>query len=120
VCTGNICRSPFIERLLQLRLDQRWLDEGGLDERRPGRDGSDRTILVHSAGTGALTGWAMEGNGRRRSSVAHGGDPAGFRARALTPALIAESDLVLTATRTHRGKGGSDVPKGPAPGVHLP
>ena len=98
VCTGNICRSPFIERLLQCRLDERWLDE-----RRSVRGRSDRTILVHSAGTGALTGWAMDERAAAQL-VAHGGDPAGFRARDLTPALIAESDLVLTATRAHRGK----------------
>ena len=47
VCTGNICRSPFIERLLQCHLD----------ERRPG---SERGIRVRSAGTGALTGSAMD------------------------------------------------------------
>jgi len=43
--------------------------------------------------------------------VAHGGDPVGFRARNLTPALIAESDLVLTATREHRGKVAVMYPK---------
>ena len=43
--------------------------------------------------------------------VAHGGDPAGFRARELIPALIAESDLVLTATRAHRGKVAAMHPK---------
>ena len=97
VCTGNICRSPFIERLLQRQLD----------ERRPR---SDRGILVHSAGTGALTGSAMD---ERAAAllVAHGGDPVGFRARDLTPALIAESDLVLTATRAHRGKVAAMYPK---------
>jgi protein-tyrosine phosphatase len=102
VCTGNICRSPFIERLLQHRLD----------ERRPttGRGGPDRPILVHSAGTGALTGWAMDERAAAQL-VAHGGDPAGFRARDLTPALIAQSDLVLTATRAHRGKVAAMYPK---------
>jgi len=97
VCTGNICRSPFIERLLQRRLD----------ERRPG---SSRGILVHSAGTGALAGYAMD-EAAAAQLVAHGGDPVGFRARNLTPALIAESDLVLTATREHRGKVAVMYPK---------
>ena len=97
VCTGNICRSPFIERLLQRQLD----------ERRPG---SDRGILVRSAGMGALTGSAMD---ERAAALlmAYGGDPVGFRARDLTPALIAESDLVLTATRAHRGKVAAMYPK---------
>ena len=43
--------------------------------------------------------------------VAHGGDPVGFRARDLTSDLIAESDLVLTATRAHRGTVASMYPK---------
>jgi len=90
VCTGNICRSPFIERLLQRELDD-------------ARPGSDRPILVHSAGTGAMTGWAMDERAAAQL-VSHGGDPVGFRARDLTPELIATSDLVLTATRAHRGQ----------------
>jgi protein-tyrosine phosphatase len=90
VCTGNICRSPFIERLLQRELDSRGT---GLE---PG-------IIVRSAGTGALVGSAMDEQAAAQL-VAHGGDPSGFRARQLTAALIAESDLVLTATREHRGK----------------
>jgi protein-tyrosine phosphatase len=90
VCTGNICRSPFIERLLQHQLDQR-------------RPLSERGILVHSAGTSALTGWAMDQRAAAQL-VALGGDPGGFSARDLTVALIAESDLVLTATRAHRGQ----------------
>jgi protein-tyrosine phosphatase len=94
VCTGNICRSPFIERLLQRRLDER--------RSTTGRAGSDGAIVVRSAGTGALAGWPMDERAAAQL-VAHGGDPAGFSARQLTPALIAESDLVLTATRAHRG-----------------
>src|SRR6186713_2624189 len=94
VCTGNICRSPFIERLLQRQLDER---------RRTIGAATDGAIAVRSAGTGGLTGWAMDERPAAQL-VAHGGDPAGFSARELTPGLIAESDLVLTATRAHRGK----------------
>ena len=97
VCTGNICRSPFIERLLQHQLDE-------------GRQGTDRAILVHSAGTGALTGSAMDEWAAARL-VALGGDPVGFRARDLTADLIAGSDLVLTATRWHRGRVAEMYPK---------
>ncbi|MEP7035204.1 MAG: low molecular weight phosphatase family protein [Dermatophilaceae bacterium] len=97
VCTGNICRSPFIERLLQRRLDER-------------RAGPERAIEVRSAGTSALAGWAMD-EAAAEQLVAYGGDPAGFSARALTPDLIAESDLVLTATRTHRGSVSAMYPK---------
>ena len=97
VCTGNICRSPFIERLLQHELDER-------------RSGSDLGILVRSAGTRALVGSAMDPQAAAQL-VAYGGDASGFRARDLTPALIAESDLVLTATRAHRGKVALMSPK---------
>jgi protein-tyrosine phosphatase len=97
VCTGNVCRSPFIERLLQQQLD----------ERRPGLG---QRILVHSAGTGALTGSPMDQRAAEQL-VAHGGDPTGFSARDLSAALIAESDLVLTATRAHRGKVAQMYPK---------
>lgn len=97
VCTGNICRSPFIERLLQHELDER-------------RSGSGRGIIVGSAGTGALVGSAMDPQAAAQL-VAHGGDASGFRARDLTPALVAESDLVLTATRAHRGKVALMSPK---------
>jgi protein-tyrosine phosphatase len=97
VCTGNICRSPFIERLLQHELD----------ELRPG---SEREVIVRSAGTAALVGQAMDPQAAdllRR----YGGDASGFRARDLTPALIRESDLVLTATRAHRGQVAMMSPK---------
>ncbi|MDQ5840634.1 MAG: hypothetical protein M3537_05720, partial [Chloroflexota bacterium] len=102
VCTGNICRSPFIERLLQRRLDERWPTTG--------RGGSDSTILVRSAGTGAVTGWPMDERAAAQL-VAYGGDPAGFSARDLTRALIAESDVILTATRAHRGQVAAMDPK---------
>jgi low molecular weight protein-tyrosine phosphatase len=97
VCTGNICRSPFIARLLQRRLD----------EHRPG---SDHGIQVQSAGTSAMTGWSMDERAAAQL-VAYGGNPAGFTARDLTPELIAESDLILTATRAHRGKVATMHPK---------
>jgi protein-tyrosine phosphatase len=96
VCTGNICRSPFIERLLQHELSERRTGPDSGDSGTPG-------IIVQSAGTGALVGSAMNPQAAVQLK-AHGGDPSGFRARDLTPALIAESDLVLTATREHRGK----------------
>lgn len=90
VCTGNICRSPFIERLLTHELDQR-------------RPGSESAFIVRSAGTAALVGSSMDPQAAAQL-VARGGDPSGFRAQDLTPGLIVESDLVLTATREHRGK----------------
>ena len=97
VCTGNICRSPFIERLLQHQLDERW-------------PGPDREFIVRSAGTAALVGSTMDPQAAAQLE-SYGGDPSGFRARDLSPALIAESDLVLTATRAHRGMVAVMYPK---------
>ena len=88
VCTGNICRSPFLERALQAELDRSWAPGG---------------VLVASAGTGALAGHAMEHQARALLE-AHGYAADGFVARGLTAAMVADADLVLTATRVHRGK----------------
>lgn len=88
VCTGNICRSPFLERALQAELDRSW---------GPG------AVRVESAGTGALAGHPMEDQARALLEV-NGYAADGFLARHLTEAMVAEADLVLTATRAHRGK----------------
>ena len=82
-------------------------DVGQKDERRTG---SDRDIIVGSAGTAALVGSAMDPQAEAQLR-AYGGDASGFRARGLSPELIAESDLVLTATRAHRGKVAIMSPK---------
>ena len=83
VCTGNICRSPAVERLLADRL------------------GPDSGVTVVSAGTRAVVGHAvsgpmiplMEGAGARAD---------GFVARQLTAAAIRDADLILPLTRSHR------------------
>lgn len=97
VCTGNICRSPFIERVLQHELSERG-------------SGAEPGITVRSAGTRALVGSAMDAQAAAQLE-AYGVNPDGFRARDLTAALIEESDLVLTATRAHRGKVALMSPK---------
>lgn len=82
VCTGNVCRSPYIERLLAQAL-------------------APYDVEVESAGTHALAGEPMaEGSARllRRSGVV----ADDFVARQLTPAIVQSADLVLTATREHR------------------
>jgi protein-tyrosine phosphatase len=90
VCTGNICRSPLAEQLLRARLG----------------DG----FRVHSAGVGAMTGWPMDPDAADQSR-AYGGDPDGFTARQLTAAIVDESDLILTATRSHRDEVVRRFPK---------
>ena len=97
VCTGNVCRSPFIQLLLQRELDTRRPDDG------------PRTV-VSSAGTGALAGQGMDARAAAQAT-AYGLDPSGFVARQLTAAMVAEADLVLTATRTHRGHVATLHPK---------
>jgi protein-tyrosine phosphatase len=81
ICTGNICRSPLAERLLQSRLSD--------------------NFSVGSAGT---HGW----NGAEMDPLAAeelrrlGGDPAGFRSRPMRGIDIVNAGLVLTATKAHR------------------
>ena len=87
VCTGNVCRSPFMERALQAELDRSW---------GPG------VVEVRSAGTGALAGEPMNPPAMRVLEAA-GYSADGFVAQSLTPEIVASSDLVLTATRRHRG-----------------
>lgn len=87
VCTGNICRSPVAERLLQ----------AGLDQVQPG------AFMVRSAGTRAMVGYPIQPPSANiiRS---YGGTPEGFAARQLTSKILRESDLVLTMATTHRGE----------------
>lgn len=82
VCTGNVCRSPYMERVLRHEL-------GGLG------------VEVASAGTSALVGEPID-EGSAALLEARGVGASQFTARALTAAMITEADLVLTATRDHR------------------
>ncbi len=83
VCTGNICRSPIAERLFGTRID------------------STRPVIASSAGTAGLTGFPMDAPAAQVLREL-GGDSDGHVARRLTPALIAESDLILTGQTSHR------------------
>lgn len=82
VCVGNVCRSPLAERLLRRAL---------ADEVAAGR------VEVTSAGTGALDGRPMEPAAATELERL-GGSAEGFVARPVTEAVLAGSDLVLTAT----------------------
>ncbi|MFC4553866.1 low molecular weight phosphatase family protein [Georgenia faecalis] len=84
VCTGNVCRSPAVERLLRRAL------------------GAKSGVQVASAGTGALVGEPIQ---PPMAALLEGLDveTEQFAARRLTPDLVRESDLVLTLTRAHRG-----------------
>lgn len=88
VCTGNICRSPIAERVLQ----------AALDAATPA--GAPRVRVV-SAGTGAVVGHPVEPEAAA-IVVRSGADPEGHAARQITATDVRDAALVLTATREHR------------------
>jgi len=94
VCTGNICRSPVAEQVLTARLRAAGIDD----------------VTVTSAGTSAPVGAPMTPEAAALS-VRFGADPAGHAARQLTPQLVQDADLVLTATRAHRAQIAELVPR---------
>ena len=81
VCTGNICRSPAAERLLASEIG-------------PG-------VTVHSAGTWALVGSAIDEQMAGLLNAA-GVPTDGFAARQLTAGHLRSSDLALALTTAHR------------------
>ena len=83
VCTGNICRSPMAERIMQARL-------------APGSG-----VVVTSAGTHALVGHGIDANAARVTRE-FGADPDDHQGRLATEQILGASDLVLTATERHR------------------
>lgn len=85
VCTGNICRSPFAERLLQREFD--YLAPG--------------EFSVSSAGTHAVDGSPVQPEVLRLAAQ-RGIDMEGFAARSLEHSMIQEADLVLVMDRGHR------------------
>jgi protein-tyrosine phosphatase len=87
VCTGNICRSPVAERLLQAGLEQ--VLPGGFE--------------VRSAGTRAMVGEPIQPLSADIVRM-YGGSSHGFAARQLTPKILRDTDIVLTMTSKHRGE----------------
>src|SRR5215213_1621135 len=84
VCTGNVCRSPAVERLLATKLGP--------------------TITVSSAGTHALVGHPIS---EPMAALLHdsGIETNRFEARRLSEQMLKEADLILTMTRAQRGLG---------------
>ena len=81
VCTGNVCRSPAVERLLASRLGP--------------------TVTVASAGTHALVGHPIS-EPMAALLVGNGIDERPFEARRLSEQMLKEVDLVLPLTRAQR------------------
>lgn len=105
VCTGNICRSPFAERLLRARIDA--LLGGDADR-----------IEVTSSGTWGLVGQPMMPESAE-TLVRYGGIADGFVARAMEVAQIEGADLVLALTREHRGAVATMSPRATAKSMTL-
>lgn len=82
VCTGNVCRSPAVERLLGSRLGP--------------------TVSVTSAGTHALVGHPIAAP---MAALLHqaGIEPKPFEARRLSEQMLKNADLILPMTRVQRG-----------------
>jgi protein-tyrosine phosphatase len=83
VCTGNICRSPMAERMLQKMLDE-----------------ANFEAVVTSAGTSGISGSSMTSLAAD-SLRAKGYSADNHKARQLTKEMMEEADLVLTATLAH-------------------
>lgn len=80
VCTGNICRSPFGEALLQQLCPNK---------------------VVHSAGTGALVDHAADATATKIAAQMDV-DISTHRARQLTSTMCQEYDLILVMEDHHR------------------
>ncbi|WP_146341223.1 low molecular weight phosphatase family protein [Nesterenkonia sp. NBAIMH1] len=92
VCTGNICRSPAMERLLAHMFAE------------------EDSVIVRSAGTFAHSGWDMQPGTRQRLEWA-GAATDGFVAEQTTPQMLRGADLILGATREHVRDMLADAPE---------
>lgn len=90
ICTGNICRSPYGERVFQMYFDV-------------------EDVLVTSAGTGAVVGSDMVDD--VRALLPAQADSTPHVAAALEPAHLEDSDIVFTMTRTHRSDAVKQLPR---------
>ncbi|WP_205843908.1 hypothetical protein [Nakamurella deserti] len=107
VCTANQCRSPMAEYLLRDALRAAGIPADATADLADGRPAAGWS--VGSAGTRTRGGRPMD---PAASTVLaeRGIDGSGFVGRALTPQLIRDADLVLAATREHRGAIASLLP----------
>jgi protein-tyrosine phosphatase len=93
VCTGNTCRSPMAQVLLQRRLAQ------GL--RCAPEELEKRGLMILSAGVAAVAGGHASPEAVA-AIQAWGLDLTNHETRAVTDVLVRFADLILTMTRGHR------------------
>lgn len=93
ICTGNICRSPMAEQMLIQKAAK---------EKLP--------IAVSSAGVMAMTGDPMTPQSADAMTL-RGFTPTKHISQDLTPKMLEEADLVLTATLEHRSELARMLPK---------
>ena len=86
VCTGNTCRSPMAEALLQKKISQA---------------GKSAEILVLSAGL-AVGGSCPASYGAAVAMLARNIDLSSHASRQLLPEYAAAADLILTMTGSHK------------------
>ena len=87
VCTGNVCRSPYLERRLRHEL-------------------AGTGIAVESAGTKARAGLEMDEGTRERLDSA-GIDAGGFQARQLSADMVSRAGLPSPSCTLPRCAGSS-------------
>lgn len=85
VCTGNVCRSPYMEYSLRGMLHARGVHD----------------VVLSSAGTRALTGHGMDEQFHKRLSERRI-DASGFRSTQICSEVLERAALIVTATREHR------------------
>ena len=93
VCTGNICRSPMAEQMLVQQAAKNKLP-----------------IVVSSAGVMAMTGDPMTPQSAEAMAL-RGYTPTKHVSQDLTPKILEDADLVLTATLEHRSELARMLPK---------
>jgi protein-tyrosine phosphatase len=86
VCVGNICRSPIGEVLLKEKLAA-----------------CAPHVLIHSAGLAAMVNYPAD-KLAQEVMLERGLDISTHRARQITPALLLDSDLILTMETGHQEK----------------
>lgn len=101
VCTGNICRSPAMDRLLAQAFS------------------AEPEVDVISAGTYAHVGEDMQPLMKKRIA-AYGADVEDFVAAQVTPEMVEGSDLILSATQVHLDDMLAEVPDAAERSFTLP